>query len=437
MQGKWEAARGYYVRALTLTQATPDPAREASALRGIATAARQMGDPQESLKWLELGLSLNRKTGDRLGEMRTLVGILGALYELGAWDRLIAVADKAIPEAEAMGNRPSLARMRQNRALAARALGDRATARQLLVEAERDCEVMGDFRLGGLVRNCLGLVAEDDGSYQEALQLYRTALAGAEAIQAATEIAYAQHDLGALFLRLGQPLDAIPLLEAAREAWSGQENILLRIKSEAFLGLALLAAGARARADELAAKGWAAFQAGVPVGEQPQDWLWALCRLQTATGQREPAYTVLRAAYAELQRQARAISNPGLRRSFFERVPLNVDIVEAYHQLADTPGVVSVSLARREAPLGRFLREDEYVSARWTISAPDDEAIADKAERRQYRLKRLLQQAVDQGAAPTDEDLARALGVSRRTILRDMQALAQDMPRPPTRRRRA
>jgi hypothetical protein len=111
--------------------------------------------------------------------------------------------------------------------------------------------------------------------------------------------------------------------------------------------------------------------------------------------------------------------------------------VEAYHQLADTPGVVSVSLARREAPLGRFLREDEYVSARWTISAPDDEAIADKAERRQYRLKRLLQQAVDQGAAPTDEDLARALGVSRRTILRDMQALAQDMPRPPTRRRKA
>ena len=107
--------------------------REASALRGIAIAARQMGDPQESAKWLELGLALNRRIGDRLGEMMTQVNILGVLYELSAWDRLIAVADQAIPEAKAMGNLYSLVRMRQIRGLAAWALGDYATARQLLV----------------------------------------------------------------------------------------------------------------------------------------------------------------------------------------------------------------------------------------------------------------------------------------------------------------
>jgi len=436
MQGKWEVARGYYIRALTLSQAIPDPTREASALRGIAIAARQMGDPQESVKWLEQGLALNRRIGDRLGEMMTQVNILATLYELGAWDRLIALADKAIPEAEEMGNRYSLARMRQNRSLAARALGDYATARQLLVHAERDCETMGDFRLGGMVRNTLGLVAEDEGNFQEALHLYRTALANAEAIRAATEIAYAQHDLGALFLRLGQPLEAIPLLEAAREAWSGQENLLLRIKSEAFLGLALLAAGERARADELAAKGWAALQAGVPVGEQPQGWLWALYRLLTAVEQLDSASTVLRAAYAELQRQGRAISNPDLRQSFFERVPLNLDVVKAYNKLADIPRVISVSLAHRDAPLGRLLREEEFVPVQWTVNAPEDEAITDKAARRQRRLKRLLQEAEMQNAAPTDEDLAQALGVSRRTILRDMQALVQEIPTSPTRKRK-
>jgi len=39
-------------------------------------------------------------------------------------------------------------------------------------------------------------------------------------------------------------------------------------------------------------------------------------------------------------------------------------------------------------------------------------------------LQRLLAEAQAQGAAPTDDDLADALGISRRTILRDMKALA-------------
>jgi predicted DNA-binding transcriptional regulator YafY len=38
-------------------------------------------------------------------------------------------------------------------------------------------------------------------------------------------------------------------------------------------------------------------------------------------------------------------------------------------------------------------------------------------------LQRLLYEAQAQGAAPTDDDLAAALDVSRRTVLRDMAAL--------------
>jgi DeoR/GlpR family transcriptional regulator of sugar metabolism len=72
----------------------------------------------------------------------------------------------------------------------------------------------------------------------------------------------------------------------------------------------------------------------------------------------------------------------------------------------------------------------------WTVSAPEDEAVVDKTLLRRQRLRRLLQQAENQGAAPTDDDLARALGVSRRTILRDLQAMAQQMKAPPTRKRK-
>jgi hypothetical protein len=174
----------------------------------------------------------------------------------------------------------------------------------------------------------------------------------------------------------------------------------------------------------------------VPVGEQPQDWLWALYRLLISLDQPDRAEIVLRAAYAELQRQGRAISNPDLRRSFFERVPHNRTIVKAYDQLTSNSRVMTVLLARQDAPLGRSLREDEFIRVQWTLNAPEDDVIVDKTERRQYRLKRLLEEADRQNAAPTDEDLARGLGVSRRTILRDMQALAREMPRLPTRKRK-
>ena len=172
------------------------------------------------------------------------------------------------------------------------------------------------------------------------------------------------------------------------------------------------------------------------MGERSQEWLWTLHLLLTKLGRSDDSHAVLRAAYAELQRQARVVSDPELRHGFFERVPLNRSIVKAYDQLTGIPRVISVLLARKDVPLGRSLREDDLVTAQWTLNAPEDEAIADKPARRHYRLKRLLEEAEMQTAAPTDDDLARALGVSRRTILRDMETMTREMQKPPTRKRK-
>ncbi|MBA3469434.1 MAG: helix-turn-helix domain-containing protein, partial [Herpetosiphonaceae bacterium] len=75
-------------------------------------------------------------------------------------------------------------------------------------------------------------------------------------------------------------------------------------------------------------------------------------------------------------------------------------------------------------------------AVQWTLNTPADTAMGDKTTQRQQRLRRLLTEAAAQGAAPTDDDLAEALGVSRRTILRDMAALAQTGDLPGTRRRK-
>jgi biotin operon repressor len=70
------------------------------------------------------------------------------------------------------------------------------------------------------------------------------------------------------------------------------------------------------------------------------------------------------------------------------------------------------------------------------VQTPADEAITDRTARRRHVLQRLHQEAAAQEALPTDDDLAQALNVSRRTILRDIQALAEEGIRIATRARR-
>ncbi len=434
-RGSFDPARRYFEAALDRARHVGDRLREGRALRGIGICLRQSGQPEQAIEWLEKALAVQVENEDRLEASITQANLLGGFYYLGAWDRLLTLTGQALALKETLGDRLGAAIVRQMQGLAAYALGDLAAARPILEQVIRDSEEVDERRTAGLTRNVLGLVAEDEGNMVEAQTHYEAALATAEDIKAVTEAAYARHDLGALYLKIKEPARAVPLLEAARVTWAEQKNELLQLKSEACLGLALLALNQQTRAEALAEAGWAAFQRGTASGEQPQGWLWMLHRLLAALGRAGEAGQVLQAAYQELQRQARAIQDPEKRRSFFEQVPLNRSIVAAHGDMVQARQRVTVSLARRDAPLGRPLASAEMIAVSWTLDAPEDEAIGSPADRRRYRLQRLLAEAVAQGAVPTDDDLAAALKVSRRTILRDMASLARAGVILPTRRR--
>lgn len=91
------------------------------------------------------------------------------------------------------------------------------------------------------------------------------------------------------------------------------------------------------------------------------------------------------------------------------------------------PGQVRVILAKRDAPHGRPLDETETIEVIWTIDAGDEDLQVleehDSIALRRVRILRLLDEALAQGAAATQEDLARALHVSVSTIKRDFAAL--------------
>src|SRR5262249_39234581 len=106
--------------------------------------------------------------------------------------------------------------------------------------------------------------------------------------------------------------------------------------------------------------------------------------------------------------------------------PVQAALQQLRHSLEPMPGYKRVQLARLKAPRGRPLRPDELVEVLWTLEA-DEDALAlqqgGKVAQRQLRLRRLCAEANAQGAEPTVDDLAQALGVVARTVNRDLAAL--------------
>jgi len=430
-QYQFAEAKKFYVQVLKLARKHKLLALEARALRGLGFAVSDLGDPREAIKWLEQAVEIFHRIGDRHGQSVSQSFIMKALYDLGAWDQLLDTANEILPQIEMLSLRSMTGYVRNLQGMAFYSLGDLSSARQCLLESKTDNQSIGASTI--LIDAALALVTEGEGELEEALLLYQRVLNVAVHDEEKNILKF---DIGSLLWKLGQVRKALPYLESVRTEWLARESDLDLLKCEAYLGLTLLALDEKVRAQELAERGWSAFQKGIPTGELPQGWLWGLYQLLTALDQKASAQAVLHSAYAELQRQASAIGNAEMRRSFFVRVPLNAEIVKAHDALHGVARVITVSLARKDVPLGRSLRDDEFVSVQWTVDAPEDEAFTDKAERRQHRLKRLLAESSTQNAAPTDDDLASALGVSRRTMLRDMQMLREEMISPTRKRKK-
>jgi DNA-binding SARP family transcriptional activator len=422
--GQWQEAYQQFRALVDLVDRHDDPRLYGRAVRGTAVCAARMGRPTEAADWLREALETFRASGDRLDEMHTSGTMLMVSYELGWWDQFVESAEQLLPAARQLGDLLTAGIAAQALCLGALAVGDHTTARTMIAEAESSWAAAARPRMVVGAVNTLGLVAEGAGEHEEAIALYTRTIETARELGATTDEAYASHDLGALLGELGRPAEAIDLLRTSAAHWAETGNDLLRAKSEAHLGLALLAVGGAGReASDLADAGLRLFRSGEILGEHPQAWLWALSRLLDGFGRRAESDEVLDAARRELVRQSATIADPERRRGFFELVPLNRAIVAEAASRSGSTSVTVVRLAHVDAPLGRTLGPDEQVEVRWTVLAPEDDAITDPAARRRHRLQRLLGEAADRDAAPTDDDLAAALGVSRRTVLRDMAAI--------------
>jgi hypothetical protein len=123
---------------------------------------------------------------------------------------------------------------------------------------------------------------------------------------------------------------------------------------------------------------------------------------------------VLEADFGQAPRVSEAILEEAQRCLYGQRTALR-------------PGQVRVLLTAMDAGPGRALRETELREVVWTIDAGAEDLQVRQEQGpagvRRVRLQRLAEEAVEQGGVATQEDLARALNVSTRTVKRDSKAL--------------
>ena len=91
------------------------------------------------------------------------------------------------------------------------------------------------------------------------------------------------------------------------------------------------------------------------------------------------------------------------------------------------PGQIRQVIAASSAPHGCPLRQADMVEVTWTLDAGEEDLEVlkehDRIALRRVRILRLTEGARDQGGLATEEDLAKALSVTARTIRSDIAAL--------------
>jgi tetratricopeptide (TPR) repeat protein len=229
--------------------------------------------------------------------------------------------------------------------------------------------------------------------------------------------------LGYNYWLAGEPQKAI---SAYLEALSGfREHDAYDYIPEvyAYMGLAHLALGDKEKANELTQKALVT-QAQGEFTDIALEYYYARGVYFEVVGNLVQAEEMFRLGFNNAIGLAESIEESAARKAFFERDPTIRRLMDrVYHYgICESPedGVVQ----RRVS--GKF-RTDIEVS--WTVNAGAADTALKNASGaislRRERIKRLLHEASEQGAAPTYQELAQELGVSVRTIIRDMQEIRQ------------
>ena len=433
LAGRHESIVGDPRRALALLEESLDLTRAAGeqhllgqALIESAHAHWRMGNVGECRAAVEEAQAIFHRIGDRRWE-RTASNILVSLHLglTGDYGQALSYGRESRRLANELGDSYAVAVDEGNIALAQALLGDYSAAREAIEASLAFVTRVGDrysesaFHVfEAIIWRGLGDLERAYASARRALELCRRASNPNFEIEALGWLGRIEMEQDNIRQALHWFEQAVQVARTHSQAQDWAEQL-------SHLALAHSRLGDHETALRLSDEALATMEAEMETSDRLKLVYFERAHILAAAQGQRAALPVLERAYRVLMSVADRISDPALRRSFLERVAENRAIAAAYERgyLPLPPRRQKARLPSLSAPSGRPLRDDEFVTVTWTIAAPEDDEVAGKAARRRHRLLRLLREADAQSAAPTVTALAQALGVSERTIKRDLAAL--------------
>ena len=143
-----------------------------------------------------------------------------------------------------------------------------------------------------------------------------------------------------------------------------------------------------------------------------------------------------KAEYGRLRKKTREHQFVATLRGEFELSPrASVGILETAKEILLASledmgtGQIQYTCVRREEGAGKTMEEMKKVSVLLTVTEGSDYAVQEHhGERamRQVQILRMTEETYDQGGLLTEEDISRLLGVSSRTVRRDVAEMMKD-----------
>jgi DNA-binding SARP family transcriptional activator len=391
---------------------------EIEAVNYLAVTGSKQGRFADAERLFGQALELSRSIGYRWGEWASLVNLAATSIDRGQGGRALDFFVSAAEVFGALDHGRGEAIVKVNTAeLYHRLIGNDAEAADLASSAAVYFRSIGDQPHECVAMCVLSSVDRRHGRRRLARKRLNDLLSRASATDDANGEVEVRRVLAGLEVDGGDWRAAATHLDRIMEL--GQTLPLDTIMPNvlALRGLVALTNGRNVEAEEFVNRALARNAAGA---DQAHVTAWTCGEVLRRLGQVDLATDQFKLAFELL-----TASLDGLPPDMVDRAWTAIDehariAVDYEKRFVST---MPMHIPAADAPMGRSLHSDEYVDVVWTVADPSDWAIEHAGKRRQHRLQRLTEEAQDQGGSARIADLAVALGVSERTIKRDLADL--------------
>ena len=413
-------------QALNLARSCGAPLHAGKALVGKGYAQNHQGCYAQALTWFHEARALAYEHGLRRVAAEALRGTVVAHTHCGALLAALAATQEELSLWRDLGLPAEEVPALHNLAFTYARLGRAADSLRALEQARAILARGGDpVRLAtNRYHTASTMLYHADARAPEAIAMLAEALAAFEAHDETGWAAYTLAALGYALWVAGRHADALAPLRQAYTLQEQLEELGCLPELLAYQGLAHLGLGQPAEALDCTRRAVLALAQGEVSDEVVSEIGYAHAMALAANGATEQAHAEFTRAYESLLAVAAQLADDPARQTFFLHNPTTRRLMqELYARGIARPPAAGVIARRLPLAGGRA------VGVTWTVDAgPADNALRQAQGAialRRARVARLLREAREQGAEPTLAHLAEALGVSPRTVQRDLAYLRQ------------